>query len=323
MKQKLAFIVLPPLMLLACGSGDGPSFDAQVEEGTGDTGCETSACASHEDCDDSVACTRDTCVIGGCCEHVPDDDECPDGQTCDPVAGCVDSECDEDADCDDGLDCTNDTCLFDHTCENADTCPPGQHCEATGCVENTGDCTVDDDCANGVFCDGDEWCDPEFGCQPPEGPRECVDDDDCTVDACDTTLDMCTFTCDSTLPGCSDACPWDPFPGCFSIGTTIAQRCALGYVDYSFNQICFSIVGLSLQATAGTMTLSEVPAPTGTHFSVTHTVEGDCDEYYNITGDFSDEDHFTATWTATFTGGVSCTLGGCANQSIPVTGTRL
>ena len=190
MKNRLAFTIMTVPFLVVCGSGDGPSFDAHIEEGT-DTGCETSPCSSHDECDDGVACTRDTCVIGGCCEHVPDDDECEPGQTCDPEAGCVDSECDEDADCDDGLDCTNDTCLFDHTCENADTCPEGQHCEATGCVENAGDCSTDEDCSYPgtvkswearcvEYADGSSYC-GSF-CNPECPVALCPEGYECFVD---------------------------------------------------------------------------------------------------------------------------------------------
>ena len=323
MTRKALIVVLPVLLAACGGAGEGPSFDAPVDDGVEEAACET--CASHSECDDGVACTVDTCVIGGCCEHLPDDDECADGEICDPVDGCVASECTTNADCDDGLDCTTDTCLIDHTCANDDTCPGDQVCTATGCEGPPPSCTSDVECqeADGVFCNGDEWCDPEFGCRPAENPRECIDSDPCTDDACDPILDMCTFTCNPDISGCT--CPFDPYPGCFGLGTTIQQRCALGYVDYSFSQVCFTVVGLSLQATVDAMTLSQVPAPDPTdhHFDVSTTVAGDCDEFYGIVGDFTDVDHFTGSWTATFTGGISCTMGGCTNQYIAITGTRI
>ncbi|UCC29178.1 MAG: hypothetical protein JSU86_13360 [Phycisphaerales bacterium] len=52
-------------------------------------------CANHEDCDDSVACTIDTCDEG-VCANTPDDAACPDNglfcdgeEVCDPLLDCV------------------------------------------------------------------------------------------------------------------------------------------------------------------------------------------------------------------------------------------
>lgn len=312
------------LVVVGCSTTKNPGFDAAVDT-VEETTCETQTCSSMDECDDGIDCTRDTCVIGGCCLFEPDDDECPYGQVCDPDLGCVAYECMSDGDCDDGRDCTDDTCLFDHTCNHADSCPDGEHCEEEGCVVDVVECTTNADCQDDDFCNGEERCDPEFGCMEPAGPRECADSDPCTVDECDTELNMCTFTCDPTIAGCEEECPVDPYSGCFSIATTVAQTCAMGYVSYNFNQICFERVGLSIEVTAGTLRLAETPAPDGMHFSVSQTVSGACDEYYNITGDFSDADHFDGLWTATFTPSTpgGCFGSGCTSQSIVLSGTRI
>ncbi len=294
------------------------STDTAVDDASA---CETLTCTTQEECDDGVACTTDMCVVGGCCINDPDDGECPYGTVCDAELGCIAIGCMTDGECYDGLTCTDDTCLFDHTCSNVDSCGTGQHCEATGCVDDPGDCVVDDDCANGVFCDGDEWCDPEFGCREDADGRECIDSDPCTDDVCDTTADMCTFTCNPATPGCD--CPYDPYTGCFDIHTTIQQTCGMGMVSYSFSQVCFSHPGLSLNCTAGSMSLAQVPMPSGYDFEVSATVPGDCNEGYNISGTFDGPDHFDGLWSATFTGGWSCALGGCANQSIVISGDRI
>lgn len=303
-------------------SKDTPAWDTSTDQDA-ETTCETQVCSSMDECDDGIDCTRDTCVIGGCCQFDPDDDECPYGQTCDPLLGCVAYECMSDGECDDSRDCTDDTCLFDHTCNYSDTCPDGQHCEEEGCVLDTVECTVNADCQDDDFCNGEERCDPEFGCMEPTGPRECADTDPCTVDTCDATANMCTFTCDPTIPGCEAVCPVDPYSGCFDLSTTVAQTCALGYVSYSFDQICISRVGLSIEVTAGTLRLAQTPAPSPStmHFTVSQTVSGSCNEYYNITGDFTNADHFDGLWTATFTG--SGCFGLCANQSIVISGDRI
>lgn len=341
--RRVYWILVPVLALVSCGGADsGPQFDAQSDlDAEEESECET--CTSHDECDDGIACTRDTCVIGGCCEHQPDDGECPEGEVCDPDVGCVSSECSSDEDCDDGKDCTLDTCLVDHTCSHTDTCPSGSICTEEGCTEII-PCTEDEECqiADGVFCNGDEWCDPEFGCQPAERPRECLDDDDCTVDVCDTELDMCTFTCDPTLPECEDACPCEnPYPGCFRLASPLAYWCALHYVDYNFDVICFEVIGLSLTASihlyesgSGTllpgntgtpMAFDESPAPEGCSCNLRYTVSGACDEDYFISGTFTDTDHFSGTWRVTFTpttaGG--CAFSGCVNQHVPISGTRI
>ncbi|MBW2264195.1 MAG: hypothetical protein JRG91_19695 [Deltaproteobacteria bacterium] len=324
---RFAAISITILSLLAArcgGAGDGPTFDAgSDQDAEEESGCES--CSSHDECDDGVACTRDTCVIGGCCEHQPDDGECPPGEVCDPDVGCVSSECSTDGDCDDGLDCTLDTCLVDHTCSHTDTCPTGQRCTEAGCEEIV-PCSTDEECIahDGDFCNGDEWCDPEFGCQPAVSPRECADDDDCTVDTCDTDLGMCVFECDPCLEGCLETCDFDPYDGCFSLGTTIAQRCAFGMVNYSFNQVCLERVGPALSMSAGMFVLSDT-APGALSFSAVLEIAGDCNERYTITGTFTDCDHFDGDWTAEFypPGSSSCLLSSCSPQDIPITGTRL
>lgn len=66
----------------------------------------TSTCQSDTDCDDTLACTTDTCV-SGTCNHTP-------------IDGCTDSStpsCQTDADCDDTLACTTDACTSG-TCIN-------------------------------------------------------------------------------------------------------------------------------------------------------------------------------------------------------------
>src|SRR5690606_20562227 len=47
-------------------------------------------------------------------------------------------------------------------------------------------------CDDGVFCNGTERCDPVLASCVPDAPRDCDDDDECTVDACDEGADRCT-----------------------------------------------------------------------------------------------------------------------------------
>ncbi|MFO0603226.1 MAG: hypothetical protein U0324_08630 [Polyangiales bacterium] len=105
------------------------------------------ACTSNAQCDDRVACTRDVCVVGGVCEHIPD------GPMCMTTPRCMRA-----ADCDDRVACTRDTCLVDGTCGHTpqnDMCSAGQTCDLTrGCSSSStpGTCRADVDCRDAYDC---------------------------------------------------------------------------------------------------------------------------------------------------------------------------
>lgn len=55
-------------------------------------------------------------------------------------------------------------------------------------------CTRDEDCDDGLFCNGAETCGGgDVGCVPGT-PPECDDMVDCTTDACDEEMDVCSHT---------------------------------------------------------------------------------------------------------------------------------
>lgn len=70
---------------------DECSGDAVCRAASGDapTGCYTPPVDCSSGCDDSVACTIDSCS-GGSCRHIADDTACPASQRCDGARGCVD-----------------------------------------------------------------------------------------------------------------------------------------------------------------------------------------------------------------------------------------
>jgi len=84
-------------------------------------------------CDDDIGCTEDTCVEG-VCAHMPSNERCNNGQSCDlTVRGCVTGKtCGEDADCDDSESCTVEehcqpstrTCVFEVLDGDDDGVPP-------------------------------------------------------------------------------------------------------------------------------------------------------------------------------------------------------
>ena len=108
------------------------------------------------DCDDSDACTDDSCDdVTGCVNEdtdCDDSDECTD-DSCDPATGCVH----DDGACDDGLFCNGaETCDAGECVAGDDPCPDEICDEANAeCVE----CLDDADCDDGEFCNGAETCD--------------------------------------------------------------------------------------------------------------------------------------------------------------------
>jgi hypothetical protein len=127
------------------------------------------------DCDDSIACTVDSCnETTDQCDNLPDDAFCDNGLFCDGAEWCdLASGCQPGTsmDCDDGIACTVDSC--NETTDQCDNLPDDAFCD------------------NGLFCDGTEWCDPAVGCQDdadPCGPEE----------TCNEEQDVC-----ESLPFCA------------------------------------------------------------------------------------------------------------------------
>jgi hypothetical protein len=164
------------------------------------------------DCNDSIACTADSCEEPGGCVNAPNDAMCGDGVFCDgdevctPGVGCQDGA---PIDCgDDGIACTVEACneatdACTTTLDNMQ-CNVGEFCTTGGCF--AGDpCDDDTDCDDGAGCNGLEFCDLSAGtpgvCSAGT-PIGCDDGVGCTVDTCAEP-----GTCENTpLDGlCADA----------------------------------------------------------------------------------------------------------------------
>ena len=297
-------------------------------------GCvSTSSCTTDEDCADAHECTIDSCGVGGLCGHTPVNERCTTaGQTCDIEMGCVTPPgCDSAAECNDDVACTMDSCGADRMCTNTplhELCDmaAGERCAPTvGCLAPI-DCTIDADCADqGDFCDGTWVCDPEFGCEAPAAPRMCDDSDPCTVDACDSTADMCTFTCDSSRPECGCPMTGPSCTGRFRITPAISENCVSGMVVYDISTVEFIRAGGVLQvmpASSHFGGLSDATEPVCPMFTATATVSGGTTETFTLTGTFSDDDNFSGTWASSL-GGVGSLLGCLYEGTTPVTGTRI
>jgi len=104
-------------------------------------------CAEDADCEDSNACTADSCnlatnqcINAGISADCDDDDACT-ADSCDPESGCVNT--DSAANCDDGNDCTANSCTPETGCanlpvENGTPCDGGSGaCSASVCMSLT------------------------------------------------------------------------------------------------------------------------------------------------------------------------------------------
>ena len=291
--------------------------------------CETSA-----DCADAHECTIDSCASGNVCRHMPIDERCPaETPTCDPVMGCVaGSGCRTAADCDDDIECTFDTCGADMMCDHMALdarCGEGQACSSSmGCFTPMM-CMDADDCQNGSFCDGAERCVAEFGCAPAEAPRMCDDGDPCTLDSCDPAAGMggaCVFACDRSRPECG--CSAGPScTGRFSLtGTGLSANCASGMVDYDLSEVTFEILAGGLTVTGRRTSfadMTDMAAPVCPSFVASTTVAGMCAEVYELSGEFTDEDHFTGMFRTSYGGEICELLSGCTATTVMVSGTRI
>jgi hypothetical protein len=162
-------------------------------------------------CDDTNACTTDTCdsVLG--CQHAPitcnDSNSCT-TDTCSPATGCVFTP----ISCDDSNACTTDLCDpatgCTHTaisCDDSNACTTDTCSPATGCVHTAISCDDSNACTT-------DLCDPATGCT--HTAISCDDSNACTTDTCDpaTGCGHAPITCDDNNTCTDDTC--DPATGC-------------------------------------------------------------------------------------------------------------
>ncbi|HLK40184.1 MAG TPA: putative metal-binding motif-containing protein, partial [Polyangiaceae bacterium] len=132
----------------ASAGGDGGTTDAATDDSGDDGGAVDPTlggpCVDDAQCDDSIACTYDSCDGSvGRCRNVPDDAQCDDGVFCDGKERCV----------------------LRHGCQPGpvETCEDGNECTIDTCVEATKSCsnTPRDEDGDG---DPDAHCVPHRDC---------------------------------------------------------------------------------------------------------------------------------------------------------------
>jgi len=188
-----------------------------VPQGSG-TVCATALCpecVSADECDDSNACTTDTCE-GGMCVHT---DTTPAEQCCDPITGTL-------TPIDDGNDCTDDVCNPDGTvshspstsgtpCDDGDPCTLDDACngsgDCTGTDPTTITCVSDGNCPSPTRCDvgnGHCVCGPGACCLP-DGSCTNVTEAECVAVGGSPKLPGSTCVGDGDGNGTDDACEPD------------------------------------------------------------------------------------------------------------------
>jgi hypothetical protein len=208
------------------------------------------ACAngcSSESCDDSNACTVDSCGTDGQCVHqaasCDDGDPCT-GDGCDPVAGCISNPATGSVSCDDGNGCTTGDacgggvctgqpvpgcCSSDADCEDGNLCTD-DHCTNHLCENSPVTCSSADVCVAA-------FCDPTVGACAT-APISCDDGNPCTVDTC-----AANQGCVHDTGGPDLACEGDGIceagvckhpPGdCRVVGCSAGQYCTFCWLGYA------------------------------------------------------------------------------------------
>jgi len=210
-------------------------------------------------CEDFDLCTRDACLPGGGCAHVPRGADC--------------RLCFGDLDCDDRNPCTTDSCVYESAGDNGLGC---RHTPVAGCTACTdhGDCDTPD----GSLCGGFQVCDDgmcetrPFTADISQGPvcvqASCSSAEECgtlgdALVACSVDTGDCLFfpargPCDSvdqcltTEPcerasACTDGqCVFEPIPSCTPQACTSAAECDDGKlcnVDWCDSGTCLHFDG--------------------------------------------------------------------------------
>ncbi len=174
---------------------------------TGTDHCQAGSCAPGGlvSCDDGIACSLDSCVAQGGCQHVAtpkDGTPCDDGDKCTSNDICQEGVCKGgQTDCNDNNSCT------------ADSCETGVGCvhmalDGTPCDDGSA-CTIQDACAGSKCLAG--------------ALLDCNDNEPCTIDSC-AKASGCVHVAKADASKCSDANPCTGKDACASgtcVGTAI------------------------------------------------------------------------------------------------------
>jgi hypothetical protein len=188
------------------------------------TGCQA---GTPLNCDDSNACTTDSCNPATGCVHTPVN--CDDGNACTTdTCSAATGQCSHVAlSCDDGNLCTTDSCNSATGCVHAPVnCDDGNACTTDSCSAATGTCGhVALNCDDGNVCTTDS-CNAATGCAHANNTAACSDDGNpCTNDLCGGGV--CTHP-NNTAPCADDG------------STCTSDICSGGICTHPSNGTCVS-----------------------------------------------------------------------------------
>ena len=180
------------------------------------------ACTAGGECDDSNACTTDSCAKTGC---VNAPITCAGGAACDKASGCPLV-----TDCKLAADCTQKPC-------QAAACTAGKcsYSPAAGACDDGNACTDGDSCQGGVCTGG--------------AAKVCNDGNACTTDGCDGVIG-CAFTNNTASCDNGDACKGDV---CSAGKCASAQVCSSCSLDIDANGGTLLCGGMTLAVPAGAL----------------------------------------------------------------------
>ena len=260
-------------------------------------------------CDDGFACCqgrdRDCTALGYFSGTATCLDSCAgfDERSC---SNCGDGDVDAGEDCDgadlNGMDCTDLGMGF----------AGGTLSCAAGCGFDTSRCNR---CGNGRIdaADGEQCDGGQLGGA------------DCTTRGFDGGDLTCAADCTYDESACTD---FDP-SGFYTTAPPILYSCALGLVSLDISSFTFNDDGSVLAVPAsfcdGADPFMRGPSADtpSRDINVCCMFTGTCNETYCLNGAFTDDDTWTATFSATFVG--DCSFFGsdaCADQSVALTGSR-
>ncbi len=270
-------------------------------------------CTRQEDCNDNIACTEETCIVGGVCERTANDRMCPMGQRCFFGRGCASgSSCMRNEDCDDRVACTRDVCGAGGVCQNIrddSRCSAGDRCSFTLDCVAPGRCGTDPDCDDGRFCNGPERCTGGM-CAPGTAPN-CADMDMCTADVCNEMTRMCDHVM-------LNPCGGSVTPGTYDLSEPFQYTCGAGNVG--------PVSSITLEVTGGTAVVRGFPvelrgtAGAGTFNTTGMWFQGGCSWIFTLIGAFTMPNRFTGSLSLDF--GTCPVSLRCIGASPSITGTR-
>ncbi|MBM4345578.1 MAG: hypothetical protein FJ100_19580 [Deltaproteobacteria bacterium] len=242
-----------PLAGVLCGTKceAGTWIPGQCSQGQ----CIAAKGTAPVDCNDSNACTEDTCGATTGCVHAHRTATCDDGDACTINDTCANGECKGSAgSCDDAKPCTLDSCQKATGCLNSNVtspCDDGNAC-TQGDVCSGGLCAgTATNCDDKVACTADSCDAGKGGCQHQPLDAPCATTNPCAVGACNLTKGCTSIAAANGAP-CTKADP-----------CTVASACQAGLCTATVPKKCDDGNPCTIDSCDSVKGCTADPAPTG------------------------------------------------------------